>query len=222
MLWAQGFEVAAIRVNRDPSADPNMNSLPGGRLIVTSQNLRDLLRFAFDVKDFQLTGAPAWADGDRYDIEAKAAPDAGENLRAQLRMLLEERFALRHHAETREMTVYSLKPVKAGMKMTRHDEGGGTTARTACGHMTGRRVTSDVIAKMLSRYLGRDVHDDTGLAGKYDFDLSWTPETGRCAEASEAPSIFTAVQQQLGLRLESTRAQVQVVVVDGVEKPSAN
>ncbi len=221
-LLAQGFEVAAIHVNRDPSADPNVNSLPGGRLAVTSQDLRDLLKFAFDLKDFQLIGAPAWADGDRYDIDAKTGVDSGQNLRELVRLLLEERFALKYHSETREMTIYSLKPLKDGVKMIRRDEGAGTMARTSCGHMTGKRVASDVMAKMLSRYLGREVRDDSGLPGKYDFELSWTPETGPCSETSSAPSIFTAIQQQMGLRLESTRGPVAVVVIDRLEKPSAN
>src|SRR3569833_251645 len=91
LLCAQRFEVAAIRINRDPAADPNINSLPGGRLIVTSQNLRDLLKFAFDLKDFQLDGAPGWADVDRYDIDAKAAASTA-NIRDLVRSLLEDRF----------------------------------------------------------------------------------------------------------------------------------
>ncbi len=222
LLFAQGFEVAAIHINRDPAADPNVNSLPGGRLAVTSQNIRDLLKFAFDLKDFQLIGVPSWADGDRYDIEAKAAADSKTNLREQVQLLLEDRFGLRHHTETREMNIYALKPVKDGLKMTRHDEGAGTTARTTCGHMAGRRVAPDVIAKMLARYLGREVRDDTGLTGKYDFELSWTPESGPCSETSSAPSIFTAIQEQMGLRLDSTRGPIRVEVVDRVEKPSSN
>jgi uncharacterized protein (TIGR03435 family) len=221
LLFAQSFEVAAIRVNRDPGADPNVNSLPGGRLIVTSQNLRDLLKFAFDLKDFQLEGAPGWADGDRYDIDAKAA-GSGANVRDLVRSLLEDRFGLKHHTETRELTIYSLRPAKGDLKMVRHDDGPGTKARTTCGHMTGQRVTSGVIAKMLSRYLGRDVRDDTGLPGKYDFELSWTPDAGPCRDAAEAPSIFTAVQQQMGLRLESTRGPVRVLVIDRAEKLSPN
>ena len=223
LICAQGFEVAAIRVNHDPAADPNVNSLPGGRLIVTSQSLRDLLKFAFDLKDFQIEGAPGWADGDRYDIDAKtAAAGSGQNIRLLVRALLEDRFGLKHHTETRELTIYSLRLAKSGLKMTRHDDGAGTKARTACGHMTGQRVTSEVIAKMLSRYLGRDVHDDTGLPGKYDFELSWTPETGPCRGAPESPSIFTAVQEQMGLRLESTRGLVEILIIDRAEKPSAN
>lgn len=221
LLCAQKFEVAAIRVNRDPAADPNVNSLPGGRLIVTSQSLRDLLKFAFDLKDFQIEGAPGWADGDRYDIDAKAA-DSRANVRQLVRSLLEDRFGLNVHTETRQLTIYSLRLAKGDLKMTRHDDGVGTKARTTCGHMTGQRVTLDVIAKMLARYLGRDVRDDTGLPGKYDFELIWTPDAGPCANAPEGPSIFTAVQQQMGLRLESTRGPVQALVVDRLEKPSAN
>jgi uncharacterized protein (TIGR03435 family) len=223
LLPAQKFDVAAIRVNPDPAADPNVNSLPGGRLIVTSQSLRDLLKFAFDLKDFQIDGAPGWADGDRYDIDAKAsAAESGVNVRLLVRSLLEDRFGLKHHTETRELTTYSLRLAKGGLKIARHDEGTGTKGRTSCGHMTGQRVTPDVIAKMLSRYLGRDVRDDTALPGKYDFELTWTPDTGPCRGAPEGPSIFTAVQQQMGLRLESTRSPVDILVIDRVEKPSAN
>jgi uncharacterized protein (TIGR03435 family) len=215
LLCAQKFDVAAIRVNLDPAADPSVNSLPGGRLTITSQSLRDLLKFAFDIKDFQLEGAPGWADGDRYDIDAKAA-DSRANIRDLVRSLLEDRFRLKHHTVTRELTIYSLRPARGDLKITRHDDGAGTKARTTCGHMTGQRVTSDVIAKMLARYLGRDVRDDTGLPGKYDFELSWTPDAGPCSGAAEGPSIFTAIQQQMGLRLESTRGPVQVLVIDSV------
>jgi uncharacterized protein (TIGR03435 family) len=75
---------------------------------------------------------------------------------------------------------------------------------------------------MLSRYLGRDVHNDTGLPGKYDFDLTWTPDTGLCPGAAEGPSIFTAVQQQLGLRLESAKGPVDFLIIEHLEKPSEN
>ncbi|HVY93625.1 MAG TPA: TIGR03435 family protein [Bryobacteraceae bacterium] len=222
-LCAQGFEVAAIRVNRDPAVDSNVNSLPGGRLMVTSETLRDLLKLAFDLKDFQIEGAPGWAEDERYDIDAKtAAGDGKKDVNVLVRLLLEYRFALKHHTETRELPVYSLQLAKGDLKMKRHDDGAGTKARTTCGHMVGQRVTADVIAKMLSRYLGRDVHDDTALPGKYDFDLSWTPDAGPCPGAPEGPTIFTAVQQQMGLRLESTRGRVEILVIDHLERPSPN
>jgi uncharacterized protein (TIGR03435 family) len=124
--------------------------------------------------------------------------------------------------ENRELTVYSLEPGKGGLKMIRHDDGTGTTARASCGHLVGKRVTSAVIATMLSRQLERDVTDNTGLPGKYDFELTWTPDTGACAAAPDAPSLFTAVQEQLGLRLDSKKGPTEILVIDHIERPSEN
>lgn len=196
-----------------------MNSLPEGRLIVTNESVRSLIRLAFRIKDYQIDKAPAWIDSARYDINAKG----GGELYASLRALFAERFALQSHMETRELTVYSLEPGKGGLKMTRHDEGSGTTARASCGHLLGKRVTSAVIATMLSRQLERDVTDNTGLPGKYDFELTWTPDSGACpGGASDSPSLFTAVQEQLGLRLESKKGPTEIVVIDHIERPSEN
>src|SRR5579862_7768119 len=89
---ARGFDVASIRVNRDPAADSNFNSLPGGRLIVTNESLRELMRFAFTMKDFQITGAPGWVDSEKYDIDAKtASPEV--SLKPALQSLMADRFS---------------------------------------------------------------------------------------------------------------------------------
>jgi uncharacterized protein (TIGR03435 family) len=160
-------------------------------------------------------------DSEKYDIDAKTA-SPNDNLKVALQTLMVDRFGLRFHQEMREATVYSLGIGKGGVKLTRHDDGTGTVARTTCGHMTGRRVTAAVIATMLSRLLERDVHDDTGLPGKYDFELNWTPDAGPCSEQAGGPSIFTAVRQQLGLRLDSTKGPLEFLVIEHVEKPSGN
>jgi uncharacterized protein (TIGR03435 family) len=217
LCFAQPFEVASIRPNMSDSPDSNVNSLPEGRVIVTNESVRSLIRLAFRIKDYQIDRAPAWIDTARYDINAKGS---GE-LYASLRLLFADRFALRSHMETRELIVYSLEPGKNGLKMTRHDDGTGTVARASCGHLLGKRVTSAVIATMLSRQIERDVTDNTGLAGKYDFELTWTPDTGACRE-SDSPSLFTAVQEQLGLRLDSKKGPTEILVIDHIERPSEN
>jgi uncharacterized protein (TIGR03435 family) len=204
----RAFEVASIRPNHSGATDSNVDSTRGGRLTVTNESLKDLIRLAFGVKDYQISGAPGWIDSERYDIAAKAdssGKTSYEDEKSLLRALLADRFALMSHVETRESAVYSLRIGKNGPKLTPHDDGTGTTARTTCGHMIGRRVTTAVLATMLSRLLEHDVSDQTGLSGKYDFQLDWTPNAGPCrdspddkAGSSEYPSIFTAVQERLG------------------------
>jgi uncharacterized protein (TIGR03435 family) len=220
------FEVAAIRPNHSGSVDSNVDSTPGGRLTVTNETIRDLILLAFSVKDYQLSGAPGWIGSERYDIAAKTAgaPKVGfEDEKSLLRGLLAERFAMKSHLETQTGTVYSLRIGKSGSKLTRHDDGTGTKARASCGHLLGGRVTTAVLATMLSRQLEHDVIDETGLPGKYDFELNWTPDTGRCSESSDdRPSIFTAVQEQTGLVLEATKGPIQILVIDHIERPSAN
>jgi uncharacterized protein (TIGR03435 family) len=222
----QAFEVASIRPNHSSATDSNVDSTPGGRLTVTNESLSALIRLAFGVKDYQISGAPGWIDSERYDIAAKTA-DGGkmsfEDEKSLLCALLADRFALKSHVETRESTVYVLGLAKNGPKLTAHDDGSGASARTVCGQMTGRRITVGVLATMLSRQLERDVSDQTGLTGKYDFQLNWTPDSGPCQDLSPAePSLFTALQQQLGLKLESTKGQVETLVIDRVERPSEN
>jgi uncharacterized protein (TIGR03435 family) len=120
---------------------------------------------------------------------------------------------------------------KTGPKLTPHNDGTGTGSRKRCGHLAGTRLTLDTIATVLSRQLDRDVLNRTDLSGKYDFELDWTPDSGPCpvtdgtgapTEPAVRPSLFTAIQQQLGLRLESAKGPVEVLVIDHVERPSEN
>ena len=222
----QSFEVASIRPNRSGATDSNVDSTAGGRLTITNENVKALIILAFGVKDYQISDAPGWLDSERYDIAAKTATPANPGLETEkslLRALLADRFALQSHKETRESTVYSLQIGKNGSKLTRHDDGSGTTARTTCGHMTGKRVTVAVLATMLSLQLEHDVADQTALPGKYDFQLDWTPDTGPCRdEQIDHPSIFTAVQEQLGLKLESAKGPTEILVIDHIDRPSEN
>jgi uncharacterized protein (TIGR03435 family) len=222
----QAFDVASIRPNHSGSTDSNVDSTAGGRLTVTNETLRELIKLAFSVKGYQIVGAPGWIDSERYDIAAKTESTAKlslEELKALLRALLADRFSMKSHRETKEGTIYTLRIGKDGSRLTRHDDGTGTKARASCGHLLGGRVTTAVLATMLSRQLEHDATDETGLPGKYDFQLDWTPDAGPCPGAiTDQPSIFTAVQQQLGLRLESAKGPVEILVIDHIQAPSEN
>lgn len=222
----QAFDVASIRPNHSGSTDSNVDSTAGGRLTVTNETLRELIKLAFSVKDYQIVGAPGWIDSERYDIAAKAASAVKlslEDEKSLLRTLLSDRFSMKSHLETKDGVVYELQIGKGGSRLTRHDDGTGTKARASCGHLVGGRVTTAVLATMLSRQLEHDVTDETGLPGKYDFQLDWTPDAGPCPGATaDQPSIFTAVQQQLGLRLESAKGPVEILVIDHIQAPSEN
>jgi bla regulator protein blaR1 len=229
----QGFEVASIKPSRNNAAESNLDSAPGGRLTATNITLRELIRLAYGVKDYQIEHAPGWLDGERYDIAAKSATAAKTSLeqeQAQIRELLTDRFHLTTHHETKQAQVYLLVVAKGGSKLTPHNDGTGSGTRKSCGRLAGKRLTMDTIATVLSRQFERDVLNRTGLSGKYDFQLDWTPDSGPCPPAADSdagsvtalPSIFTAIQQQLGLKLESSKGPVEFLVIDRVEKPSAN
>jgi uncharacterized protein (TIGR03435 family) len=225
---AQQFDVVSIHPNRGGATDSNLDSLPGGRMTATNITVRELVRLAYGVKDYQIEHAPAWMDTERFDIAAAGAAIRKVNLedeRARMRALLEERFQLKSHRETRQGRVYLLTIGKGGPKLTPHNDGTGTRTRKGCGHLAGSRVTVDVIATILSRETERDVVNRTGLAGKFDFALDWTPDTRPCPADDDAPvrpSFYTAVQQQLGLKLEAAKAPVEVLVIDRLERPGEN
>jgi uncharacterized protein (TIGR03435 family) len=236
MAWGQqqppAFEVASIRPSRDSRAGSNLDSAPGGRLTATNITVRELIRLAYDVKDYQIERAPGWVDGELFDIHAKSAGGKSRSMeeeRSLVRGLLEDRFQLKTHRETKQMGVYLLVVGKNGPKLTAHNDGTGAKTRKGCGHLAGTRVTMDVIATVLSRQFERDVLNRTNLPGKYDFQLDWTPDAGPCAategqegEPTVRPSIFTAIQEQLGLKLEPAKGPGEILIVDHVAKPSEN
>jgi uncharacterized protein (TIGR03435 family) len=184
--------------------------------------LKQLLQLAFDVKGFQIAGGPGWLDAARYDIVAttgKPGDIDDRELRPMLQALLADRFALKFHRETRELTVYSLAVAKNGPKLTAHQGAGNSSSSSSSGYMSATKATMTMLASRLERQLGRTVADHTGLAGEYDYRLSWVPDQ---AADSMGPSIFTALEEQLGLRLDSAKGPVEIIVIESAEKPSAN
>ena len=144
---------------------------------------------------------------------------------SRVRVMLADRFHLETHRETKPGRVYLLTVAKDGPKLIPHNDGTGTKTRKSCGHLAGSRVTVDVIATMLSREAERDVINRTALSGKFDFQLDWTPDVRTCPSDEDAParpSFYTAVQQQLGLKLEAAKAPAEVLVIDRVDRPTEN
>jgi uncharacterized protein (TIGR03435 family) len=233
------FDVVSVK----SSAPDDHNSFmfqpqPGGVRIV-GVPLRMLMMQAYDVKVFQIAGGPDWIRSDRWDILAKAEGLEGRASLAQMRPMLQalmrDRFQLKVHSETKEMPVYALAVEKGGSKLVPHT-GTEQQFRAGNGSLIVKKGGVTALTAWLSRELGRVVINKTELTGEYDYALEWTPDPGEGGPESigmppeaprphaetNGPSIFTALQEQLGLRLVSQKGPVEIIVIDRVERPSAN
>jgi uncharacterized protein (TIGR03435 family) len=240
LLHAQpAFEVASIKPNVSGAANRTIRPSPG-RLSIFNMTVKDLAKFAYQVKDFEISGGPGWIDADQYDIEANAEGDpSSDQMRAMLQALLQDRFKLALHRETKDVPIYALTVAKSGFRLRASEAGKctppeldprlpGQSQSNFCGSLgapaaesTEVKVRTLRIAAVLSMILGRPVADRTGITGVFPVHLKYSSE--ELGEAgSPAPSIFTAVQEQLGLKLESTRGPVEVLVIDRAERPSEN
>ncbi len=222
------FDVTSVRPNQSGSLNSNSGRVTGNRYSATNVSLLSLLRVAYGLQEFQVDGQPGWADLDRFDIVA-AIPDGArsDDWPLMVQALLRDRFKLRFHREQRQAPIYALTVLKSGHKLAAADPAKCTNPTGSCGfdgspsRISGRSVSTGQLAARLARSIGVMVVDRTGLSPLFDITLEWTVEdqfTGRGASAS--PTIFAAIQEQLGLRLESTRDAVEVLVVDSAEKPS--
>jgi len=252
-----GFDVASVRPAANPDGQALLQAVPG-RLRMTNLTLRRLLLNAYGVQDYQLLGDPPWLASEHYDIQATAAGSTSVQQMEgpMLQVLLEERFKLTLHRETRQLAIYELTVGKGGAKLQVSQEGSctpysadsppppastpGQPNSNFCGlHLSvnglnrtvdGRGVTMAAFAASLSRNytsdLGRNVLDRTGLSGAFDVHLQWAiqPLTGPGDAAADitGPSLFNALQDQLGLKLDSAKGPVEVLVIDHIEKAAAN
>lgn len=219
------FEVASIKRNATGSLNANAARVAGDRYRAENVTLISLLRVAYAVQEFQIAGHPAWADVDRFDIDAKM--EAGANSRdwpLMLQRLLADRFKLAAHRESRDGPIYTLVVGSSGPRLTaaepskRANPGGDFSASPT--QIVGTGVSMAELAMRLSRSIGVAVVDGTGLTGAFDVKLTWPVDdrfVGRGASAS--PTIFTAIQEQLGLRLQAGRGPVDMLVVDRAERP---
>ncbi len=222
----QAFQIVSIKPNRTGD-DTSMKTSPG-RFKAVSVTPHELLLYAFRARDSQLIGGPDWLTKDKFDIEAvtRLYPTILDRTTLQplLQAMFADRFKLKFHREMRDAPVYSLVIAKGGPKLTAHSGDGQPTAgiRASSGKyiVNARKTTMKAFANLLGRQTDRFVIDNTGLAGEYDFRLSWTE---LAAADSDAVSLFvSAIQEQLGLKLEPAKAPVPVTVIDSVERPSEN
>jgi uncharacterized protein (TIGR03435 family) len=221
------FEVASIKLNLTDSHTSSAGTDPGGKFNATNLSLKDLIAYAYGVRDSQITGVPRELEIPKYDIVARADTQK-EMSRGEVapcvRAMLADRFRLKIHRETKEGSVYALVLAKSGPKLTAHT---GTSGVTGIGgssgsgkaSIEGSKASMAGLADHLAGKAGRPVIDKTGLTGEYDFRLEWASEQ---APDSTLPSLFTAIQEQLGLRLESTRGPIEMIVVEGATNPSEN
>ena len=221
------FEVASIRPTPNNQSGPTgLNVFDGGRLRITNATIRFLIIATFRIQKEQIVGGAGWLDTDRFDIEAKTGrPEkiTQDQIPPLLESLLAERFHFKFHRETRDLTVNLLDIDKNGPKLKPSADGAATDMRMNQGpgksQLTGTGVSMQSLAAYLGLFLGRIVVDQSGLKDNYDLTLEWSPDQ---TSDTAAPSLFTALQEQLGLKLNSGRAPVEMIVIDSVEKPSEN
>ena len=232
------FEVATVKPSA-PETRGKYFTIRGRRFMTGNTTLSELITFSYGLHPRQITGAPAWIETDKYDVigqpEGEGQPN-DKQWKTMVQKLLADRFKLAFHREKKELAVYAIVVGKNGPKLTKStgDPNGlpGLFFR-GLGVLPARNATiADFAGVMQSVVLDRPVVDQTGLPGRYDFTLTWTPDPSQFAafgprpqppaDEATAPDLFTAIQQQLGLKLESVKAPVDVLVIDHVEKPSAN
>ncbi|MGA2880786.1 MAG: TIGR03435 family protein [Bryobacteraceae bacterium] len=233
------FEVATIKPSK-PDTPGRLYRLNGRRFTTVNTTVSDLMTFAYGLHPRQIAGGPPWMVTQKYDVEAQ--PDgegqpSDKQWKTMFQKLLADRFQLTVHHEQKELAVYAIVVGKTGHKLTKSagDPNGlpGLFFR-GLGVLPGRNATmADFAGVMQTAVLDRPVVDQTGLPGRYDFLLTWTPDETQFGglgikvppptdKADAPPDLFTAIQQELGLKLESTKAPVEVLVVDKVEKPTEN
>jgi len=220
------FEVASIRPNRVGGDSRGTTTRPGGVFTANNVTLKLLISRAYGIAEAQIQSGPGWIDSDTYDIAAKADTPlemSREQARPCLQALLAERFRLAIHRETRQGNVFSLAVAKNGPKFKEHPGPGrsGISSSTGSGKaaITGTKIDIARLVEYLAQQAGRPVIDNTGLQGEYDFRVEWATDE---AKDSSGPSVFAALQEQLGLKLEATKGPIETIIVDRAEKPSEN
>jgi len=233
------FEVAVIKPSR-PDAQGKGIGVNGRQITTRNTSVTDLITFAYNLHARQITGGPSWMETEKYDLQAEPDVEGAPNdrqVKMMFQKMLADRFKLTFHRDKKELTVYTLNVAKTGSKLKQSDSdpnGLPTLGLRGLGRLFTRNASmADFASLMQTTALDRPVVDQTGLTGKYDFTLDWTPDEsqfgGRGGQAPPPadnaevpPDLYTAIQQQLGLKLESTKAPVEVLVIDRVEKPSEN
>ena len=234
------FEVATIKPSQ-PDRPGKGFGVQGSHFRTINTTLADLIKFSYGVQDKQIIGAPSWAESDKWDIEAQPDVPGAPNKKqvsTMVQKLLADRFQLKFHNDTKELPAYVLSAVKTGQKMTKGDQDSALPAlfftNLSPVTLTVRNATMDDVCQLFqSAVMDRPVVDQTAIAGKWNFLLKWTADESQFSgmgvkpppptDAADAPPpLFTAIQEQIGLKMDAGKAQVPVLVIEKAEKPSAN
>ena len=233
------FEVATIKLS-NPDTPGKLFTVRGRQVLTINTTLNDLVVFAYDLHPKQIAGGPDWAETQKFDVtgqpEAPGVPSIPQ-LRVMIRQLLTERFKLAFHRDKRDMPVYAIVVGPNGHKLTKNETNPNGLPGLLFRGLGVLPVTNatigDFAGVMQSAVLDRPVVDKTGLTGRWDFQIRWTPDESQFAsmgvrvppptnDPNAPPGIFTAFTEQLGLKLDPSRGPVEVLVIDKVEKPSEN
>ena len=216
------FEVASVKPNTSGSGSSHTSGTTG-QLTITNRSLMELIKMAHSVQDYQIDG-PEWLRSAKFDIVAKIPADASREQRPAMMMaLLVERFHLAVHRETKEMPAYALVVGKSGPKLQQVEPGGtnmNNNGNNNSRQITAERVSMAGLAETLARIVEHPVVDRTGLQGAYKLKLEYTPDNAKSdgPDGAAGPSIYTALQEQLGLKLQTQKLPVEIIVVDRVER----
>jgi uncharacterized protein (TIGR03435 family) len=237
------FEVATIGLSKADTPGPIFH-VQGRRFSATSSTLSDIISYTYGTSVKQLVGAPVWVDTVKFDVEAqpggKGAPSANQ-WKIMWQKLLAERFKLSFHREKRELSVYVLRVSNTGQTLTKSEDDPNGLPELWIHRLdrlgklsVGNATMEDFAGLLQSNVLDRPVLNQTGLTGRWEFNLNWTPDKPRFAQEGGAgatgllanndrnspPSLYIAIQQQLGLKLEQAKALTDVIVIDHAERPS--
>jgi uncharacterized protein (TIGR03435 family) len=247
------FDVASIKLSDPTTTGTDYGISPSGSFFAKGVTVRTLIENSYDVRSFQLFGEPGWLDTERYDIvtqiddgvpegDPRRATTGGrqviwDQLMARVRMLLADRFQLKLHRETKELSVYSLVIASSGSRLRAPKEGETSSLNIGRDHtgntvIKGTRLPLSSLVRCLSGRVDRVILDQTELKDDYDFIMTFSSDTTLEPElaaagadhlsAGDGPSVFTALQKQLGLRLEAEKRPVEMLLVDSVQKASEN
>ncbi len=226
------WEVATVKPSDPNDTGGQHIRLRGGHVMLLDTTVEQFLLLGYGVQKSQLAGEPDWAKTAKWDVDG--VPDAeGEanwrQLQEMMQKILKERFGLTLHREQREMPVYALIVAKGGSKMilnTSDPSGLMDQQNSAVGGLDTEVIKNAFMSdltQILQFRVDRPVVDQTGLTGRYDFGLKWTTDESRApTDGTAPPGLFTAIQEQIGLKLEPVKAPAEVLVIDAVERPSAN
>jgi bla regulator protein blaR1 len=255
IIWAQTlppppaytYEVASVRPSSPGQSGSHMRPGTHGGLQTQNTSAMVLLTFAYNVRDYQIIGAPRWVSSEPFDInftpdQSEVTPSPGMSIaqlddwnsrsRQRMQAVLRDRFGLVLRIETRELPAYALTLAKGGHKLSPPVAGGASSLSSRGGQLTAHGASIKMLTDLLSSVLGYSVTNATGLDGAYDFKLQWTPDSSVRPQSdapnsgadsgADSPSIFTALTEQLGLRLESRKEALPVYVIEKIDKPSKN